>query len=312
VSDRGEYADNATTGHVSGYDVFHPDSGSPAEWAWGGIDVPAGQGILTRAYISGGWTWTGHDYRGEPSPYNWPDVNSHFGIVDLAGFEKDRFYWYQSWFIPSTTNLYLFPHWNWSPGDNVTVWAYSNADEVELFVNGASLGVQPMQTYAHVAWNATWEEGSIRAVAYKAGSPVAEQWRNTTGAPAALVISVKDGVGSTLVAGCADVAYIQVAVVDSNGAVVPTASDLVTFAVSGPGSLVGTANGDPSCLVNNLSSSRPAFHGLVLGVVVTGDEAGLIKVQASAPGLTPVVLTLSVEPQTPGFQAFWCHNNPRL
>jgi hypothetical protein len=98
VSDRGEYDDNKTAGHVEGYDNQYPGWGESAEQAWGGVGMTNGQGVLTRPFIAGGWTWTGWDYRGEPTPYAWPDVNSHFGIIDMAGFEKDRFYWYQAWY----------------------------------------------------------------------------------------------------------------------------------------------------------------------------------------------------------------------
>ena len=113
LSDRGEYANNATTGHVSGYDTHA--AGQRPESAWGGVGNENQQGIWTRAFISGGWTWTGHDYRGEPTPYNWPDVNSHFGTIDLSGFPKDRFYYYKAWNTPAVPSLYLFPHWKWVP-----------------------------------------------------------------------------------------------------------------------------------------------------------------------------------------------------
>lgn len=138
------------------------------------------------------------------------------------------------------------------------------------------------------------------------------QWRNTTGPANSLVLSVKDGMSSSLIAGCQDVAYLQVEVVDAQGNVVPTASDLVTFTVSGPVLLAGTANGDPAEHTNNLSPSRPAFHGLVLGVLLAGDEAGAVKVQATAPGLTSATLLLSVEPQPAGMNEFWCKNGLRL
>jgi len=315
VSDRGEYTNNATTGHVSGYDNNYPGWGQSAEQAWGGVGESNGQGILTRPFISGGWTWTGHDYRGEPTPYGWPDVNSHFGIIDAAGFPKDRFFWYKAWFIPETPFLWVFPHWNWAPGQPVSVWAFSNADVVELVVNGASQGFKNMTQYSHVEWdNIPFAPGYIQALAYKHGSsaPVAVQFRNTTGPAASLSISVKDNVGTQLVAGCQDVAYVQVEVLDANGLVVPFADDVVTFSVAGAGTLAGTANGDPAGQYNNKSPSRPAFHGLVLGVILTGDEAGVIKVTASAPGLAPVTLSLTVTPQPPNFQAYWCKNGPRL
>jgi len=310
TSDRGEYADNATTGHVSAY-----GHGQPPESAWGGIGNTNGTSIWTRSFISGGWTWTGHDYRGEPTPYNWPDVNSHFGIVDLAGFPKDRFYYYKAWNMPTQPLVYVFPHWNWSPGTLLNVWVYANVDVVELLVNGQSQGFANVTQYNHVAWaNVPWVAGSVQALGFKHTSPepVAVGWANTTGPAASLVISIKDGVGATLVAGCSDVAYVQVAVVDAAGAVVPVASDEVTFTLSGVGTIAGTANGDPSCLVNNKSPSRPAFHGLVLAVVMAGDEAGLIKVQASAPGLGTASLVLTVQEQPQGFSAYWCKNNPRL
>lgn len=202
---------------------------------------------------------------------------------------------------------------SWAAGDKVTIWAFSNADAVELFLNGASLGLQNMTTYAHVEWdNVTYIPGSLKAVSYSGGQPVQTVWRNTTGPAVALQISVKDGVGSTLVAGCQDVAYVQVELVDANGAVVPTASDVVTFSVTGAGVLAGTANGDPACLVNNKSPWRPAFGGLVLGVVLTSDATGTVKVEASAPGLGSASLVLNVEAQPADFSAYWCKNGPRL
>lgn len=314
VSDRGEYANNATTGHVSGYDVNYPGWGQSAQQAWGGVGESAGQGILTRPYLCGGWTWTGHDYRGEPTPYAWPDVNSHFGIVDAAGFPKDRFYWYSAWFKPQTPLLYLFPHWNWASGDSVLLWAFSNAAAVELWVNGHSAGLRNMTQYGHVEWDGVpFEPGTLHAIAYSAsGAVAAEQWVNTTGPPAALRLSVKDGFGQAPVAGCADAALLQVEVVDAAGAVVPVGASAVTFTVTGAGVLQGTANGDPACHTNNLSPTRVSFHGLVLGVVRLGDAAGLVKVSVTSPGLTPDAITLQVLPQPTGFQASWCSTGPRL
>jgi beta-galactosidase len=158
---------------VTGYG-YAPSWGESQEEAWGGINVSAGQGILTSPFFSGGWTWTGFDYKGEPTPYVWPDINSHFGIPDMASFAKDRMYWYKAWFQQPTPvpELYIFPHWNWNAGDSVDVWAYSNADAVELFLyaQGAacvSQGVQYMPQYAHVQWTGlTFTPGSIYAQAY--------------------------------------------------------------------------------------------------------------------------------------------------
>jgi beta-galactosidase len=280
------------------------------------VGISAGQGILTRPFISGGWVWTGFDYKGEPTPYRWPNINSHFGIIDMAGFPKDRFYWYKAWFTePSPPELYLFPHWNWDASFNLPIWVFSNADEVELFVNGVSQGRKAMPQYAHIEWTGVrWASGNIRAVAYSKGSNVvrAETWRNTTGVATGLRISIKDGFGGALVAGCSDVALVQVEVVDASGALVPVASNTVTFTVSGPGSIAGTGNGDPSSHVSDKSPTRPAYHGRVLAVVAGGTVAGNIVVGASSPGFQSVSLTIPQAQPTSSFSAAWCHNGPSM
>ena len=371
VSDRGEYANDAVGGHVSGYDTNEPSWGETAEGAWGGIGISNGQGILTRAFISGGWTWTGWDYRGEPTPYAWPDTNSHFGILDLCGFEKvrpwqrrgssssssslasdaahatmlpftpphavhapftrtttcthahthvamaqDRFYWYKAWFSqPSPPSVHLFPHWNWQAGSNVDLWVYSNADSVELLVNGVSQGTKKMPTYSHVNWNGIpWVAGSIEARAYTNGSstPVAFSVRNTTGAATSLRLSVRDGVGATLMAGCHDVALVMVEVIDANGAVVPTSSAVVTWSVDGPATFSGSGNGDPANTVTSISPTLAAFHGLGLAVIQGGTTPGAVRVSASAPGLTGDTLTIQQNMPPAGFTARWCRNEPTL
>jgi len=316
VSDRGEYADDPASGHVTGYDMDAPSWGETAEAAWGGIGVSAGQGILTRPFVAGGWTWTGWDYRGEPTPYAWPDTNSHFGILDLCGFPKDRFYWYQSWFLaPSPPVLHLFPHWNWAPGSKVNVWVFSNADSVELLVNGVSAGIKTMQKYAHVAWpNVPFVAGSIEARAYINGTsaPVANVTRTTAGAPAALRVSVRDGVGAELVAGCHDVALVQVEVIDATGLVVPMANNAVTFTVQGPATLSGTGNGDPANTVNNKSPTLPVFHGLALAVIQGGTTPGTVSVSVSSPGLTGGSVSIPQNAPASGFTAKWCHTGPTL
>lgn len=244
-------------------------------------------------------------------------MNSHFGILDICGFLKDRAHWYKAWFLrpAPTPALHVFPHWNWAAGDAVDVWAYSNADSVELFVNGVSQGVKAMGRYGHVEWDkVAFAPGSITAVGYMNGSTtgVVEVSRNTTGAPAALLISVKDGVGSALVAGCADVALVQVQVVDAQGLEVPYANNVVTFSVTGAGAYIGGGNGDPAEHTPDKSPSRPAFHGLLLGVFQAGDEVGILTVQATADGLPPVTLTLPVSAPPAGVSAPWCHTEPRL
>ena len=262
--------------------------------------------------VAGGFTWTGWDYKGEPSPDNFPSINSHFGILDIAGFPKDRFYWFQQLFKqPDPPLVYLLPHWNWESAQygtgehlaecagrckidsgnstSVEVWVFTNADEAELFVNGKSLTRKRAGTTSHASWtDVPYAPGEIEARVYKKGSTsvLASQTVSTTGPAVAIRASIKDGVGSKgIAADNSDVALVQVEVIDSNGLTVPTAAHNITFTVSGPGKLIGTGNGDPSCLVNDKAATRPAFHGLVLGLVQSTHEPGKITVSAQAQGL---------------------------
>jgi len=320
VSDRGEYANDAAGGHVSGYDNQYPGWGESAEQAWGGVGENNGQGILTRPFITGGWTWTGWDYRGEPTPYAWPDKNSHFGIMDLCGFDKDRTWWYRAWFPtvnePKTTDtvLHAFPHWNWPAGSKVDIWSFSNADSVELFVNGASLGKKQMVQYSHVEWDQVpFVAGSYYTVAYDAnGNTVATKVVNTTGTQVALRATIRDNVGSQLYTGCQDFGLVMVEVIDANGLVVPNASDSVTITVSGLSTswVEGTHNGDPAGGENNKSPTHAAYHGLMLGVIGAGDTPGTITVTASAPGLTSSSVQMPVVDGS-SLQTKWCKNLPR-
>lgn len=317
VSDRCETSSDATTGHVASYDNTYPGWGQSAQQAWGGVGMKDGQGILTRPFISGGWTWTGHDYRGEPTPYSWPDKSSHFGIVDLGGNDKERTFWYRAWFArPSPPLVYVFPHWNWPAGTgSVDVWVYSNADSVELLVNGVSAGVQPMPQYAHAQWSVPYAPGAITALAYVNGTsaPVASMSVNTTGAPAALRMSVKYTTdGATLVAGCRDAALVLIEVVDAAGLVVPYSNDSISVTVSGPATYAGAHNGDPAASALNTASTWPAYHGLLTAMVRGGDAAGTVTVSASAPGLAPAQLQIAQVAPTADFSAFWCLTNPTL
>ena len=250
-------------------------------------------------------------------------MNSHYGLVDNAGFTKERAHWYAAWFREvageAGTRLFLFPPWSgYAPGTAVDVWAHTNADAVELFVNGASAGRKAVPRFSHAAWDAVpFAPGAICAVAYVNGSssPAASVCVNSTGEPAALRISVKDGVGApALLAGCADAALVQVAVVDAGGAVVPSADNPVTFALTGPATLAGTANGDPASLEPNTGASRRAFHGMVLAVIKGGTVAGNVTVTASAPGLAPVTLAVPqvLVSDLPSPPPWWCRTEPRL
>ena len=236
VSTRGIYADDNVRGYVSAYGDTAPDWANTAQ-DWLSF-------YNARPWLSGGFVWTGFDYRGEPTPYDWPCINSHFGIFDTCGFPKDNFWYYQSWWTNQPV-LHLLPHWNWAgrEGQEIDVRALSNCDEVELFLNGESLGRQPMKRDSHTKWKVRYTPGTLSAKGFKAGNVVAEAKVETTGALAAVQLlpdrPVIDANGE-------DLSIITVAVVDEQGRVVPTAGNAISFELEGPGRIVGVGNGDPS------------------------------------------------------------------
>jgi beta-galactosidase len=191
----------------------------------------------------GGFVWTGFDYRGEPTPYSWPNVNSHFGIMDVCGFPKNIYYYYQSWWTDKDV-LHISPHWNWADkkGQPIDVWVNTNADNVELFLNGVSQGKKEMPRNSHLNWKVTYEPGTLEAVAYKKGRRLTSKVE-TTGAPAEVVLTPYK---TTLLADGKDVAVINISAVDKNGLEVPDANNLITFTISGEGKIIGVGNGDPS------------------------------------------------------------------
>jgi beta-galactosidase len=198
--------------------------------------------FAARPWLSGGFAWTGFDYRGENS---WPCINSHYGIMDTCGFPKDNFYYYQSWWSDKTV-LHLLPHWNWpgKDGQNIDVRCLSNCEEVELFLNGVSLGRKTMPKNSHLQWMVPYAPGTLSAKGYKAGQVIAEEKVETTGAPASVKLTPDR---TTINADGEDLSIITVAVTDAQGRVVPVAGNLINFDISGGGKIIGVGNGDPSC-----------------------------------------------------------------
>lgn len=239
---------------------------------------------------------------------------------DLCGYPKDRTFWYKAWFTtvnavgPVAPVLHAFPHWNWATGDLVNIWSFSNAAAVELFVNGVSLGKQAMPQYSHVEWNnVPFVAGGYSTVSYDStGAVLQTLWRNTTGAPAALRITVRDGIGATLYAGCNDYGLVMVEVLDAAGLLVPASDDVITLSIGGtPSSYIeGTGNGDPAGSYNNKLPTHPAFHGLILGVIAGGNDVGTVTVTANAPGLTPASVTLPVVARDATVSDKWCSPLP--
>ena len=238
VSTRGIYENDKVRGYVSAYDDNAPPWAHTAERWWGFFDA--------RPWLSGGFVWTGFDYRGEPTPYSWPCINSHFGIIDTCGFPKDNFYYYQAWW---TTNivLHLLPHWNWpgKEGQQIRVDALSNCKMVELFLNGQSLGKQTMQKDSKLTWNVTYAPGTLSAKGYDAdGNVIAETKEETTGDATAIQLAPNR---TTINADGEDVSVFTVSATDAQGRVVPVAANKINLSVTGAGKILGVGNGDPSC-----------------------------------------------------------------
>jgi beta-galactosidase len=282
VSTRGEYVNDPVKGYVSAYDVNAPSWAQTAEVAW--------RALATRPFMAGGYVWTGFDYKGEPTPYGWPCINSHFGIMDECGFPKDTYFYYQSWWTDRDI-IHLLPHWNWpdKEGEPIDVWCHSNAEKVELLLNGVSLGVKEMPRFGHLEWKVPYAPGKLEAKGYRGGKVVSTDVVETTGAPAQLRLST-DRNRITPDGEC--VTMVTVSVLDEKGRIVPYASDEITFSVVGPAAVAGVGNGDPSSHEPDRASRRRAFHGLALAVIQATDRPGKIELTAAAPGLKSASIAL--------------------
>ncbi|AEO71826.1 glycoside hydrolase family 2 protein [Thermothielavioides terrestris NRRL 8126] len=282
---------DGTHHYLSAYELFTPGWGSSPDGVFAGQD--------RYPFVAGEFVWTGFDYIGEPTPYGGSGGarSSYFGIVDLAGFRKDRFYLYQARWRPDLPSAHILPHWTWPDrvGQTTPVHVFSAADEVELFVNGASAGrlKRPNASTYRFRWDSVkYAPGSLRAVAYKDGKQWAVDERRTAGDAAALNVTVDR---AAIAGDGKDLAYVSVAVVDANGTVVPRASNEVTFSVSGPGQLVATDNGDPTDYTAFPSAARKAFSGLAMGIVrAQKGQTGQVTVTAKADGLAQGQVTITL------------------
>jgi len=292
---RGIYVTDKERGYVSAYDVNFPSYADGTEGWW--------KTYAARPFVAGGFAWTGFDYRGEPSPYAWPCISSHFGILDTCGFPKDIFYYYQAWW-GSLAVLHLFPHWNWPgrEGQEIDVWCYTNVASVELLLNGKSLGRKKVEENSHVEWKVPYVPGVLEAVPQggKEGLllPIKVE---TTGAPMRLRVRPDR---QKIAADGEDVSIVTVDVVDEKDRPVPTANNLIHFKLDGPGRLIGVGNGDPSCHEDDKPSSpyaakRSLFDGLAMVLVQSLKEAGEIKLLASSDKLDPGWIILQSEPSQP-------------
>jgi len=289
ISTRGEYITNPLRNTVNAYDSVVRWGETAEEW-W--------KFYGTREWAAGGFAWTGFDYRGEPTPYGWPSINSQFGIVDMCGFPKDTFYYYKAWW-GREPSLHLFPHWNFEgrEGDEIPVWVYSNMEEVELLMNGKTQGKQKVPHLGHVEWKVRYEPGSIEARGFKGGKVTLTEKHETTG-PAVAIRLTADR--TEINADGEDLAVVKVEALDKEGRAVPTANNLIGFHVSGAGVLIGVGNGDPNCQESDKEPRRSLYNGLAQVILQATKRSGEIRIEAvkegwDGPELTPAKLTITTK-----------------
>ncbi|WP_200975662.1 beta-galactosidase GalB [Echinicola sp. 20G] len=283
------YDQPLTTGNedytVSAYDQVSAYWGSTHEETW--------KSIKQQDFMAGLFVWTGFDYLGEPIPYPYPARSSYFGIIDLAGFPKDVYYMYQSEWT-DTPVLHVFPHWNWEEGQMVDVWAYYNqADEVELFLNGESLGTRKKSDdELHVMWRVRYQPGNIKAVSRKNGKEVLEREIFTAGEPQRVTLTPDREI---IKADGKDLSFITVNIQDMEGNLVPYADNMVHFEVEGEeATIVGVDNGYQASLEPFKVNYRKAFKGKCLLIVQSTSNSGVVKVKATAENLQPAEIELKV------------------
>lgn len=232
-----------------------------------------------RPYLAGLFYWTGFDYRGEPNPMKFPATGSQFGILDYCGFPKDEAYYLKSWWTNEPV-LHILPHWNLQghEGDSISLWVYSNCDEVELTINGKNLGRKPMPRNGHLAWETVYQPGAVKAVGYKNGKRTLTRVVETTGIPARISLT---GDRSSIQADNRDVAVVRVELQDKKKRFVPTACNDLTLTVSGPVRILGVGNGDPAYQAterptdaNARTYQVKAFNGLAQVLLQSNGEAG--------------------------------------
>ncbi len=197
-----------------------------------------------RPFVAGLFFWTGFDYRGEANPFGWPQVTYQGGILDTCGFPKDSYYYLKSCWTDERV-LHLLPHWNWKgkEGQGISVWAYGNCDEVELFLNDKSLGRKPMPKLSHIQWDIPYEPGILLARGYKEGKEIITEKVETADAPA-IIRMIPDR--TSIKADGEDVSVITIQVEDNKGRIVPVSANEITFNLQGQGKILGVGNGDPS------------------------------------------------------------------
>ncbi|QCX40583.1 glycoside hydrolase family 2 protein [Aureibaculum algae] len=293
VSSRGIYKFPVVQAKMKQYDDFQSSSYDLEACSWSNIPDLDFELQDDKPWVIGEFVWTGFDYLGEPTPYDdqWPSRSSYFGICDLAGIPKDRYYLYRSRWNTEDETLHILPHWNWKgrEGEITPVFVYTNYDSAELFVNGKSMGIQkknkttPQNRYRLMWMDVTYEPGTLKVVAFdKNGNPVAEKEIHTAEKPYKIVL---DADRKTLKSNGKDLAFITVSVVDKNGIPCPTATNQLNFKVKGNGFYKAAANGDATSLELFHLPTMKLFSGKLVVIVSSKEEAGTIKLSVRGKGL---------------------------
>jgi len=269
---------------VSAYDHVYAYWGATHEASW--------KAAKERDFIAGVFVWSGFDFLGEPVPYQWPSRSSYYGIIDLAGFPKDVYYLYQSEWTKKPV-LHLFPHWNWKKGEMVDLWAYySGADEVELYLNGKTLGRRRKAADSmHVMWRVAFQPGTLKIVSRLAGKKVLERSISTASKATRLQVAADR---KTINRG-GDLSFLSITVTDAAGRPVPDAANLIRFKLDGPGVIEGVDNGDPVSAESFKAPYRRAYNGKCLLIVRSTGETGTINVKMEGEGLQSLDYEVKVQ-----------------
>jgi len=282
---RGEYATDTSKNLIASYDDDFA--------VWGNSHRDAWEAIAKRDFVAGGFVWTGFDYRGEPTPNEWPSVSSVFGIMDLNGFAKEAYYIHQVQWIKDRPLIYVAPHWNWAgkEGQNIRVMVMSNTERVKLLLNGKAIGEQKADHYRMNYFNVPYAPGKLEAIGFNGDKQVAQAVVETTGDAVALQL-IPDR--KNLQANGRDALPITVQAIDAKGRVVPGAANKVSFAIGGAGKSIGHGNGNPNSHEDEKGNSRELFHGLAQLIVQADDMSGNLQIQANSPGLKAASVKIPV------------------
>lgn len=288
---RGVYGEDTNACHAGSYDLKAAQWGNTHRKSW--------RAIASRPFIAGGFVWTGFDYRGEPQKFTWPSVSSVFGCMDTCGFPKAAFYMHQSAWIDDRPVLQILPHWNWpgKEGQPIKVMVLSNVKNVELLLNGMSLGEKDVDRIMGGEWTVPYAPGKLEAVAKKDGKEIVRCVVETTGEPVTLkLIPDRD----SLAGDGADAQPITVCALDGQGHEVPTANLPVTFEISGPGTIIGLGNGDNASHEPEKGNHRSLFNGLAQVIVQSQrGESGIVTLRALSKGLKSAETMIKINVVTP-------------